>query len=201
MIRVENINVFNLNGAIRGMRNPLNSWDKSDSRFNNAGVFKIGEKDMELALKLIKAGTDHSKFMRQIFVSMDITAPSYWWREADTYKVATVTNSTSTMHTLINKELTKKDFSWDIVTEHRKKLLDHLNNLIRIYKTTKNKSIWRELVQDLPGSYNYLRTFTANYQVLRNMYFARRNHKHQEWRDFCKDIIENLPYSELIITK
>jgi hypothetical protein len=196
LIKVERINVYNFENALRGMRNPMNSWDKSDSKWFYDG-FEIGENDLRLALNLVKSGTDHSKFMRQILVSMDITAPSYWWREMDTYKVATVANSTSTMHTLTSKPLTLDDFSWDRLSEPREKMLEHLNSLIEYYKATNDKEVWRELIQDLPGSYNYLRTWTANYQVLRNIYFARRNHKHVEWRDFCK-MIEGLPYGELI---
>lgn len=204
MIKVENIEVFNFEGALRGMRNPLESWGKSDSRrkYNIDSEnydYLIGEEDMKLALKLIKAGTDHSKFMRQILTCMDITAPLYWWKEMDTYKVGTVANSTSTMHKLGSRLLEFKDFSWDKITPFRDNVLIHLNkSIVNWQKTNRvDKELWREIIQDLPDSFVQRRTWTANYQVLRNIYPARRNHKQQEWRDFCK-MIEGLPYSELI---
>ena len=196
MIKVENIEVFNLNGAIRGMRNPLESWDKSDSS-NKDGVFIIGPNDLSLALKLVKAGTDHSKFLRQIFVCFDITAPDYWWKEEATYKIGTVENSTSTMHHITSRPLTTEDFSWDVITDYKIATLDYLNKMIEWYKADKNPIIWRDIIQMLPMSFNYTRTFTANYAVLRNMYGSRRLHKLQEWRDFCS-VITTLPYSELI---
>jgi len=211
MIKVENISVMNIPNALRGMRNPLESWDKSDSTFQYVGFgseerFIVGPNDMKLALKLVKAGSDHSKFMRQILVSMDITAPDYWYKEFDTYKVGTVANSTSTMHRLGSRYLREDDFSWDTVTRYKESTLDHLNILIEDWKAALEEGnkdeaseLWRELIQDLPMSYNYLRTFTMNYAVLRNMYHSRKNHKLTEWREFCK-IIESLPYSELITT-
>lgn len=211
MIKVENISVYNFEGALRGMRNPLESWSQSDSYWKD-NQYIIGEKDLNLALKLIKAGTDHSKFMRQIFVSMDITAPMTWWVDFDTYKVSTVRNSTSRMHKLGTRLLTVDDFSWDnedgevIVTKLRQYILDDLNERIIKYQELKKTDIklamklWRDIVLDLPDSYNFLSTWTGNYQNLRNVYPARKNHKQREFRDFCK-AIERLPYSELITTK
>lgn len=202
MIKIENIEVFNFESALRGMRNPLESWNKSDSydKYNpNTENYDciIGEEDMKLALKLIKAGTEHAKFMRQIFVSMDITAPDYWWKEYATYKIGTVENSTSTMHKLGSRLLTKDDFSIDEWTGIDENMLVYLNDLIKEYQLTKSKYVWRAIIQKLPMSFNYLRTCTNNYQGIRNMYFQRKHHKLQEWLDFCK-VIEELPYSELI---
>ena len=211
MIKFNNINAFNFKGAIRGMRNPLESWDKSDSSDDI-----IGEKDLTLAQKLIGAGADDSKFLRQIFISMDITAPLYWWKEMDTYKIATVANSTSTMHRLTSKPITKECFSFDskndiLVVDHYEnevwhtsmaniidELIKTLENLRQRYLKTKSESYWRALIQLLPESWNQTRTWTANYQVLRNIYFARKNHKLSEWREFCK-MIEELPYSKELI--
>lgn len=202
MIKIENIRVYNMLDAVKGIRNAMKSWDKSDSDMS-----KIGPKDLELALKLVKAGSDHRKFLRQIFVSMNITAPLYWWKEMDTYKVGTVANSESTMHTLTHRALTEEDFSWDEVTCYRIALLEHLNELLeKVRECKKNglidraKRFWRELIQDLPSSFNQMRTWTANYEVLRNIYHARKHHKLDEWREFCS-VIESLPHSELITTE
>ncbi len=223
MIKFENIEVFNFEGALRGMRNPLESWNKSnnyykyDADFNGDRQYIICEEDIKLALKLIKAGSEHSKFTRQIFVSMDITAPDYWWKEQSTYKVGTVENSTSTMHKITSRLLTENDFTWDIFMEvnegnindeyfnkmiknDKQNTLFMLNELIERYQETKDKRIWRAIIQRLPMSFNYKRTCTNNYQGLRNMYLQRRNHKLKEWHDFC-DMIENLPYSQLITLK
>jgi hypothetical protein len=210
LIKVENISVYNFENAFKGMRNPLESWDQSDSYWVTGNMdgeddyypdfpikYIIGEKDLELALKLIKAGSDHSKFMRQIFISMDITAPLYFFKEFDTYKVSTVANSTSTMHKIGSRLLTYNDFSWDYPTIYRTETLNHLNQLIAIYQESEDRSVWREIIQDLPDSYNQLRTWTGNYQCLRNMYHSRKNHKLEEWRELCKRI-GLLPYSELI---
>lgn len=214
MIEIKEIEVFNFEGALRGMRNPMESWNKSDSYYDENHNYIIGEKDMKLALKLVKAGNEHAKFMRQIFVSMDITAPLYWWKEMDTYKVATVANSESTMHRMGSRLLTYEDFSWDkffetnlgnindeyiynSIEKYRQDTLSHLNELIEIWQERKDKKIWLAIIQNLPSSFNQMRTWTGNYQILRNMYFQRRNHKLQEWKDFCK-VIEELPYSELI---
>lgn len=206
MIELTNIEVFNIEGAIRGMRNPMNSWDQSDS-FNDfivsngvcyKGDFILGDKDIDLAKRLIKAGTDHSKFMRQILFSLDINAPLYFFKEYDTYKVATVANSTSTMHKLGSKYIDENDFSFEDVREENKTiLLKMVNDLIQEYQETKSKKVWRELIQILPSGFMQLRTWTANYATLRNIYFARKNHKLIEWHAFC-EMIENLPYSELI---
>ena len=211
MIKFDNIRTFNFDGAIRGMRNPLESWDKSDTTGD-----MIGENDLALAQKLVTAGTDDSKFLRQIFVSMDITAPLYWWKEMDTYKVATVANSTSTMHRLASKPITRESFSFDskndilVVDNHENKswhtsmahitneLIQILENLRQRYLKTKSESYWRALIQLLPESWDQTRTWTANYQVLRNIYFARKNHKLQEWHEFC-DVIEQLPYALALI--
>jgi len=210
LIKVENISVYNIENAIRGMRNPLESWDKSDSFiWKETNEFVVGAEDMKLAVRLIKAGSDHSKFVRQIFVSMDITAPMTWWWDADTYKIATVKNSTSRMHKLGTRLLTPEDFSWDDeegninLTSFRQHILDDLNRRISEYQKIKEtdiltaKKIWREIIFDLPDSYNFLSTWTGNFENLRNIYHARKNHKQREFRDFCK-IIEQLPYSELI---
>jgi len=215
LIKVERIGVYNFENSFHGMRNPLESWDKSDSWINYLDHYQIeyiiGEEDMKLALNLIKAGSDHSKFMRQIFVSMDITAPMTWWWDFDTYKIATVKNSTSRMHKLGSRLLTNNDFSWDelpedikltnIIKKHRQETINYLNKLITIWQKTKDKKLWRVIIDELPDSYNFLATWTGNYENLRNVYHARKNHKQQEFKDFCKDTIENLPYSELIITK
>lgn len=206
MIKVENLEVMNLKGAFRGMRNPLESWHQSDSysiNENDGGgwEFIAGDNDLDLALRLVKAGNDHSKFMRQIFVCMDITAPLYWWKEFDTYKVATVANSTSTMHKLGSRLLVQEDFSWDKMTGHRIDILNHLNSLIiRWQQNKEDKELWREIIQDLPDSFIQKRTWTANYATLRNQYHNRKNHKLIEWRDLTA-IYETLPCGILITTK
>jgi hypothetical protein len=206
MLKTEYVEVFNFSGALRGMRNPKASWHLSDSAFDdgNGNLLSIGENDRKLALNLATAGSDHGKFLRQIFVSMDITAPDYWWKEMDTYKVGTVANSTSTMHKLTSKPLISEDFSWDEITPFRTELLQHLNKLITLYKellqqnqSEKAKLLWRELIQDLPMSYHYTRTWTGNYENLRNIYRARKNHKLIEWHAFCH-MCETLPFHELV---
>ncbi len=204
MIKVTNIDVMNFDNAIRGMRNPLNSWDKSDSKWDGFGEpygFTVGENDLALAMKLANAGSDDRKFMRQIIVSMDILAPLYWWKEFDTYKVGTVANSCSTMHKIHDKEFTLADFSWERLDEPGLQLLeaiiDFLNFNRDLFVTTKEKKYWHNMIQILPTSYNQLRTVTFNYEVLRNMYHARKHHKLSEWQELCK-VIETLPYSQLI---
>ena len=216
MIMIENIAVSNFEGAIRGMRNPLNSWKKMDSTFEPNNII-LGPNDLGLAQRLIKSGPDHGKFLRQIFVSMDITAPLYWWKEMDTYKVGTVANSTSTMHTLTKEEITLSMFSFDNLDLIISKgcsingeweltfkdciedILISCNNLRNKFLETKDKRYWRALIQLLPNGWNQTRTWTANYQVLRNIYNSRKNHKLSEWHTFCEEI-EKLPYSkELII--
>ena len=204
MIKITNVCVYNFENAIRGMRNPLNSWDKSDSYYDKGGNFVIGENDLKLALKLANAGSDHRKFLRQIFVSMDISAPLYWWKEFDTYKVGTVANSCSTMHTIHKKEFTLDDFSHDKLNKYNKRILKayiHTINANReLFLETDNKDYWWQMIQMLPTSYNQLRTVTLNYEVLRNIYHSRKAHKLDEWRDLC-EIIEGLPYSILITEK
>ncbi len=264
MIEISKSQVFNFEGAFRGLRNPMNSWDKSDSFFGiinleyfneytwdikddwliaknidkdtctleqldeidnwfyENGVIRdsdtgyygevavIGPNDMKLAQRMISGGTEESKFMRQIFVSADINAPLYWWKEMDTYKIGTVANSCSTMHKLTSREFASQDFSFDeliedfneqdqeLVSKTRVNILNYCELLRRKYIETKDKRIWRALIEILPNAYMQKRTWTANYQVLRNIYFQRRNHKLQEWRDFCK-WIESLPYAKELI--
>ena len=214
MIKIENLEVLNFEGALRGMRNPLESWSKSDSYYDKeTGKYVVGPKDLELALKLTKSGSDHSKFLRQIFVSMDITAPMSWWWDFDTYKVATVRNSTSRMHKLGTRLLTEEDFSFDDedgniqITPFRKYVMEDLNRRIKEYQQLKADGkmeeatrMWRDIVFDSPQNYNFRSTWTGNYETMRNVYRARRNHKQREFRDFCKCIEEEFPYSELITT-
>lgn len=202
MLEVKNVTVMNFDNALRGARNPLNSWAKSDSTYDSNGSFVIGENDLNLAKKLCKSGTDHRKFMRQILVSVDITAPLYWWKEFDTYKVATVSNSTSTMHRIHSEEFTINHFSHDQMTELTKEkleeLIKYLETLRLKYNQTKDKSYWYDIIQLLPSSYNQLRTCTLNYETLINIYYARKDHKLNEWRVFC-DCIHTLPYAEDLI--
>ena len=201
MIKIEKQEVFNFEGAIRGMRNPLNSWDKSDSVYENPFGFNIGEADLNLMKKLYKGGTEHRKFMRQIFVSMDIEAPLLWWKEMDQYKVGTVTNSCSTMHRLHTRDLLFSDFTWENLDEPGLQLLeatiDYINHNRRLYVATNDKKYWRRMIDMLGTNYNQLRTETFNYEVLHNIYHARKAHKLGEWKALCK-VIESLPYSQLI---
>lgn len=203
MIKIERTEVMNFENAIRGARNPLNSWDRSDSRYDENGNYILGENDLSLAIRLAKAGSDHRKFMRMIFVSVDLTAPLYWWKEFDTYKVGTVANSCSTMHKIHSKELTREDFSFDKLNEDSLKIMDDLLKYIeevrKKYLETKDKELWYNLIQLLPSSFNQMRTVTMNYENLRNMYYARKSHKLDEWHVYC-DWIKSLPYAnELII--
>ena len=228
MIKIENMQSYGWETAIRGMRNAMNSWNKSDSDFSckdcegcyyigtiqtqkYGGVvdnwcqhtaLRIGPNDLALMQKLIKAGTDHSKFMRQIIVSMDITAPLYWWKEFDTYKVGTVANSCSTMHKIHSKPFTMADFSCERMDDHAREVLfylvSYLENWRIAYNDTKNKTLWHNIIQTLPSSYNQRRTVTLNYAVLRNMHHARENHKLYEWQDFCHEI-STLPYAKELI--
>ena len=205
MLKVERISVMNFENAIRGARNPLNSWARMDSYYDEDGNYILGENDLSLAKKLAKAGSDHRKFLRQIMVSMDITAPLYWWKEFDTYKVGTVANSTSTMHKIQAKEFTREDFSCDRMTDDCLAALDaviaYLESERVRFVETKDKSAWHNMIQLLPSSYNQMRTVTMNYEVLINMYYARRYHKLAEWHTLC-DAILALPYaSELICVK
>ena len=236
MIKLENTEVIGWEHAIRGMRNPLNSWDKSDSEFirdpdygcsgncpcedidGRSDCCFIGPNDLDLIKRLRNAGTDHRKFMRMITVYVDITAPLYWWKEFDTYKVGTVANSCSTMHKIADKEFTLEDFScehlyagddidgmyYSTTAEEEftsndvfKVVIEALNNYRKQYLITKDKKDWWQMIQLLPSSYNQKRTVMLNYEVLANIYKSRRNHKLDEWKDFCK-WISSLPYSELI---
>lgn len=234
MIKIENVKVMGWEASIRGMRNPMNSWEKSDSGtcgyphhigcancpdhkicnhpFRNDGVFKLGKADYELVMKLVKAGTDHRKFMRMIAVYADITAPLYWWKEYDTYKVGTVANSCSTMHKIAEKEFTLEDFSCEHLDIRTRKILEEIIKALNDYRTLyinynpndfeikgcpSKKDLWWQMIQLLPNSYNQKRTVMLNYEVLANIYKSRKNHKLDEWRTFC-DWIKALPYSELI---
>lgn len=205
MLKVEKISVMNMENAIRGARNPLNSWARMDSYYDEKGEFVLGENDLSLATRLAKAGSDHRKFLRQIFVSMDITAPLYWWKEFDTYKVGTVANSTSTMHKIQAKEFERADFSCDRMSEDCLAVLDsiiaYLEGERAKFNETKDKQSWHNMIQLLPSSYNQMRTVSLNYEVLINVYYARRYHKLAEWHVLC-EAIEKLPYAkELILVK
>ena len=235
MIKIEHIETLGWAAAIRGMRNPMNSWEKSDSEWHLIGApgtnqavandkylrekYCIGNNDLDLMKRLCNAGTDHRKFMRMITVYMDITAPLYWWKEFDTYKVGTVANSCSTMHKIADKEFTLEDFSCEKLITREQPLVEGvdaveppnavwlmnrtiqtLNQYRNLYLQTKYKKYWWQLIQLLPSSYNQRRTVMLNYEVLANMYKSRRNHKLDEWVDFCAEI-ERLPHSELITKK
>lgn len=201
MLKIENVSTSGWKAAIRGMRNPKNSWAQIDSAVVNGNCFVVGNNDYDLMYRLASAGTDHGKFMRMIHVQCDVTAPLYWWKEADQYKVGTVTDSCSTMHKIHAKEFTLDDFSHehlnDESTDCLLKLIDLLNCNRELFLKDKNKSWWWQMIQLLPSSYNQLRTWDLNYAVLQNIYHARRNHKLDEWHTFC-DWIESLPYSDLI---
>ena len=202
MIQLERSSVMNLENAMRGARNPLNSWARSDSYYDEAGNYILGENDLGLAMRLRKAGSDHRKYMRQIFVSVDITAPLYWWKEYDTYKVATVANSTSTMHKIHSKPFSREDFSHDHMTEEALAALDRmievLEQLRLRFVETKEKHAWYSMIQLLPESYQQLRTCSFNYETLVHIYFSRRDHKLAEWHTFC-DWITSLPYAKELI--
>ena len=205
MIELERTSVMNFENALRGARNPLSSWAKSDSFYGENGEFVIGEIDLSLAHRLAVSGSDHRKYLRQVFVSVDITAPIYWWKEFDTYKVGTTANSTSTMHRIHSKDFSRDDFSTDHMTEGALGALDNMISFLeesRIkFTETKDKKYWYDIIQLLPASYNQMRTVTLNYENLINMYYARRSHKLDEWHTFC-DWIRSLPYaSELILIK
>ena len=238
MLKIENVEIHGWEPAIRGMRNPKNSWAKSDStneenceeciyyadytvcKYNHIHEclnFKAGPNDLDLMTRLRNAGTDHRKFMRMIVVYMDVTAPLYWWKEFDTYKVGTAANSCSTMHKIADKEFTFDDFShekliksvcMEIQEQHIRispiqalaTTIECLNSYRDLYLQTKDKKYWWQMIQLLPSSYNQRRTVMLNYEVLANIYKSRRNHKLDEWHTFC-DLIESLPYSELITGK
>jgi len=202
MLKVDHISVMNLENAMRGARNPLNSWAKSDSAYDERGNYVLGPNDLSLATRLCCAGSDHRKFIRQILVSMDITAPMYWWKEFDTYKVGTVANSTSTMHKIHAKPFELSDFSVDHLTPASlaefEKFVAYMESVRLRYVESKDKADWYDLIQLLPSSYNQMRTVTLNYEVLANMYFARRAHKLDEWHTLC-DVILTLPYAKEIL--
>ena len=206
MIDFNRVYVMNLENAIRGARNPMNSWARSDSYYDENGQYILGENDLSLAKRLRNAGTsDHRKYLRQVMLSVDITAPMYWWKEYDTYKVATVANSTSTMHKIHSKPFEIDDFSHDHLTENGLKVLkglvDEMEKIRLEYVETKDKALWYDLIQLLPSSYNQMRTCTLNYETLINIYKSRKHHKLEEWRRFC-NWIETLPYAkELIIAE
>ena len=208
MIKVEKIDVWGFEHAIRGMRNPLNSWDKSDSRHANRldvqtiqdmkeGTLILGEKDLDLMRRLYKAGSEHRKYLRQIFVSMDITAPLYWFKEFDTYKIGTVANSCSTMHKIAAKEFTLDDFSHEHLSNNSIKVLNHtikcMNDYREEFLKDKEKHNWWQMIQLLPSSYNQKRTITMNYENVITMIKQRTGHKLDEWNEFC-DILRDLPY-------
>ena len=218
MLKIENVDVYGWEAAIRGMRNPMNSWDKSDSESYWDGdewCYGVGDEDLKLMRTLANAGSDHGKFLRMINVTMDITAPLYWWKEFDTYKVGTVANSCSTMHKIHAKEFTLDDFSHEHLVKdavrHLKTIIDCLNQAINVYNNydkyvsegkldpqiTSKKQVWWQMIQLLPSSYNQRRTVQLNYAVLKSIYPARKNHKLDEWHTFC-DWIKALSYSELI---
>lgn len=228
-MKFEYAEVFNFDNALRGMRNPKNSWDKSDSDWsvniiwNEENTLKydcpywyeycIGPNDMQLAKTLIKGGNEHRKFLRQIFVTIDITAPIYWWKEMDTYKIGTTTNSTSTMHKLAETPIMMDSFEIDdydpclytnkseelVIADFAEPFVDNLEQLRRIYAETKDDRYWKELIRWLPESYLQTRTWTGNYEVLRNIYHQRKNHKLTEWHTFCKYLEEELPYAKEFI--
>ncbi|MEF9967684.1 MAG: hypothetical protein RSC10_00850 [Longicatena sp.] len=202
MITIDKTSVMNFENAIRGARNPMNSWNRMDSTYDDKGNFIMGPNDLNLAQRLAHAGSDHRKFIRQIFVSVDFNAPLYWWKEYDTYKVATVANSTSTMHKIASKAFELDDFSHEHMNEialtSLKECVATLEQLRLTYIETKDKTIWYSMIQLLPTSYHQLRTCTLNYETLMNIYFARRNHKLDEWHTVC-DWIATLPYAQELI--
>ena len=215
MLKIENAEVCGWDATIRGMRNPMNSWDKSDSGhkldYTPSGdkiyPYTIGENDLSLMEKLVKAGTDHRKFMRMIVVYVDVTAPLYWWKEYDTYKVGTVANSCSTMHKVHAKEFTLDDFSHEHLSTGEYGNLEMLKAIVMVLNVAREKFIesndkdeWWQMIQLLPSSYNQRRTLMLNYEVLANIYRSRRNHKLDEWHTFC-DWVESLPESHLITGK
>ncbi len=206
MIKIERFSVMNLENAMRGARNPLNSWSRMDSYYDENHLYILGPNDLDLAVRLRRAGSDHRKFLRQVMVSADITAPLYWWKEYDTYKVGTVANSTSTMHKIHSKPFSREDFSTDHMTEPTLAFMDQVIEKLeeirlRYLEEGKKKEDWYDMIQLLPSSYNQMRTCSLNYETLINIYYARKDHKLQEWHSFC-DWIASLPYGkELIIAE
>ena len=206
MITIERVSVMNIDNAIRGARNPMNSWGKMDSSYDAEGNYVLGENDLDLAKRLAHAGSDHRKFLRQIFVSVDVTAPLYWWKEFDTYKVGTVANSCSTMHKIHSKAFERADFSHDRLDEGGLRMLDatieYLESERQKFVADKSdRQSWHNMIQMLPSSYNQMRTVSLNYENLINIYYARKSHKLAEWHTFC-DWISSLPYAkEMILIK
>ena len=203
MLKTANTSVMNFENAIRGARNPLNSWARMDSAYDSEGWYVLGPNDLDLARRLARSGSDHRKYLRQIFVSVDITAPLYWWKEFDTYKVGTVANSTSTMHKIHAKAFEREDFSHDRLDEGGLAMLDatiaYLESERQKYLADKeNRQPWHNMIQLLPTSYNQMRTVTMNYENLINIYYARRAHKLAEWHTLC-DWILSLPYAKELI--
>ena len=197
MIQIERTSVMNLDGAIRGARNPMNSWAKSDSYYDENGKFILGPVDLDFGHRLAVSGSDHRKFLRQVFVTVDITAPLYWWKEFDTYKVGTVANSCSTMHKIHAKAFERDDFSHDRLDEGGLALLDATVAYLeaerqKFIADKEDRQPWHNMIQMLPSSYNQMRTVTLNYENLINIYYARRNHKLAEWHALC-DWITGLP--------
>ncbi len=197
MIQIERTSVMNLDGAIRGARNPMNSWAKSDSYYDESGKFVLGPVDIDFGHRLAVSGSDHRKFLRQVFVTVDITAPLYWWKEFDTYKVGTVANSCSTMHKIHAKAFERDDFSHDRLDEGGLALLDATVAYLeaerqKFIDNKEDRQPWHNMIQMLPSSYNQMRTVTLNYENLINIYYARRNHKLAEWHTLC-DWITGLP--------
>ena len=203
MLKTERTSVMNFENAIRGARNPMNSWARMDSEYDENGTYVLGENDLDLAKRLAHAGSDHRKFLRQIFVSVDITAPLYWWKEFDTYKVGTVANSTSTMHKIHAQPFSREDFSCDRMDEGGLAALDAViayleSERLAFVANKENRQSWHNIIQLLPTSYNQLRTVTMNYENLINIYYARRTHKLAEWHTLC-DWILSLPYARDLI--
>ena len=203
MILIERTSVMNFDNAIRGARNPMNSWARSDSYYDENGSFVMGAADLEFGARLCRAGSDHRKFIRQIFVSVDITAPLYWWKEFDTYKVGTVANSCSTMHKIHAKAFDRDDFSCDRLDEGGLKVLDALIEYLELERqkfceNKEDRQSWHNMIQLLPSSYNQMRTVTLNYENLINIYYSRKNHKLAEWHTLC-DWILSLPYAKELI--
>ena len=203
MIKLERTQVMNFENALRGARNPMNSWGRTDSSYDEAGNYILGPNDLDLAARLAKAGSDHRKYLRMVFVSVDITAPLYWWKEFDTYKVGTVANSCSTMHKIHAAPFTRDDFSHDRMDAGALAVLDTVIAYLeaerqKFLADKSDKQAWHNMIQTLPSSYNQMRTVTLNYEVLTNMYYARRNHKLAEWHTLCA-WIESLPYAKELI--
>lgn len=200
MIKIDNLEVYGFEAAMRGMRNPMNSWHKNDTHGN-----VIGDNDLKLLQQLTKAGSDHRKALRQMMISFDVTAPLYWWKEFDTYKVGVTTNSQSTMHKLCSRPLTRDDFSFEDMHDAEfivNMVIHNLNDRIRDYNEgmKQNKSLWRTIIQLLPSAYNQTRTTSTNYETIINIYTQRKNHRLKEWRELCEYMRNNLPYLDELLT-